>query len=121
MCERAKPGDKCLFTGSLIPVPDVTQMMVSGRHVSSIKKSGEAGRGREVSPLDYGTNCVAMKGFGGDGVSGLKSLGCREMTYRLVFMANTAQTSKDKVSPFESPSPHLDSTATTLTLIMETI
>lgn len=30
--ERAKAGDKCVFTGTLIAIPDIAQMKVSGRY-----------------------------------------------------------------------------------------
>ena len=30
MVDKAKPGDKCTFTGSLIVVPDVAQLRTAG-------------------------------------------------------------------------------------------
>jgi DNA replication licensing factor MCM6 len=44
MCERAKPGDKCVFTGMLLSVPDVTPLLQSGRSLNSQKASRELGR-----------------------------------------------------------------------------
>ena len=38
------------------------------------------------------TFCVSGQGgFQGQGISGLKMLGCRDLTYRLVFLASATQ------------------------------
>lgn len=71
--EKAKPGDKCAFTGTLIVVPDVAQL--SGGRVES--SSRQAGRGAE--------------GFSSDGVTGLKALGVRDLTYKMSFLACTVE------------------------------
>jgi hypothetical protein len=44
MCEKPKPGDVCEFTGTLIAVPDVTQLMLAGRHLNTQKALREPGR-----------------------------------------------------------------------------
>jgi DNA replication licensing factor MCM6 len=44
MCERAKPGDKCVFTGMLLSVPDVTPLLMSGRSLNAQKAAREMGR-----------------------------------------------------------------------------
>jgi DNA replication licensing factor MCM6 len=44
MCERAKPGDQCVFTGYLIAAPDVSQFLVSGKHASLAKSFKDKGR-----------------------------------------------------------------------------
>ena len=60
--ERAKAGDKCVFTGTFIVVPDVSQLNVPGgnkaRLMQEANKSGASG-----------------PGVTGGGVTGLKSLG----------------------------------------------
>jgi len=73
MVERAKAGDKCVFTGSMVVIPDG----------SALARSGEAPRamGRRSGPSDAATG-------GGGGVSGLKALGVKELTYRTCFVAN---------------------------------
>jgi DNA replication licensing factor MCM6 len=72
MVERAKAGDKCVFTGSMVVIPDG----------SALARSGEAPRSsRGNGPSDAATG-------GGGGVSGLKALGVRELTYRTCFVAN---------------------------------
>ncbi|RWS10053.1 zygotic DNA replication licensing factor mcm6-B-like protein [Dinothrombium tinctorium] len=64
--ECVQAGDRCDFVGTLIVVPDVAQLV-----------TGQAGLVRS----DTGANA-------GDGVAGLKSLGVREMTHKIAFLAN---------------------------------
>ncbi|KAJ9208983.1 hypothetical protein DTO021D3_200 [Paecilomyces variotii] len=71
MVDRAKAGERCIFTGTLIVVPDVSQLGLPGVRPEANRDNG-AFRGSEV---------------GGGGVSGLKSLGVRDLTYRLAFLA----------------------------------
>ncbi|KAL1919746.1 uncharacterized protein VTP21DRAFT_1677 [Calcarisporiella thermophila] len=70
--ERAKPGDKCIFTGSLIVIPDIAALGVPGINAEIRREAGPTrGGGKD----------------GMDGVSGMKSLGVRDLTYRLAFLA----------------------------------
>ncbi|KAH6676589.1 MCM2/3/5 family-domain-containing protein [Halenospora varia] len=66
--ERAKAGEKCIFTGALIVVPDVSQLGLPGVRPMAVRdnqnRSGDA-----------------------SGVTGLKALGVRDLTYRLAFLA----------------------------------
>jgi DNA replication licensing factor MCM6 len=66
--ERAKAGEKCIFTGALIVVPDVSQLGLPGVRPMAVRdnqnRSGDA-----------------------NGVTGLKALGVRDLTYRLAFLA----------------------------------
>jgi DNA replication licensing factor MCM6 len=66
--DRAKAGEKCIFTGALIVVPDVSQLGLPG-----------------VRPMAFRDN----QNRSGDtsGVTGLKALGVRDLTYRLAFLA----------------------------------
>ena len=66
--ERAKPGDKCKFTGCEIVIPDVSQLGLPGVKPQSIKEN------KGSSELN-------------SGVSGLKTLGVRDLTYKLAFNA----------------------------------
>jgi DNA replication licensing factor MCM6 len=68
--DRAKAGEKCIFTGALIVVPDVSQLGLPGVRPEATRDN--RGRGGDV---------------GGGGVTGLKSLGVRDLTYRLAFLA----------------------------------
>lgn len=72
MVERAKAGEKCLFTGTLIVIPDISQFRLPGSRVQATRDNGFAPRGTDT---------------GGTGVSGLKELGVRDLTYRLAFLA----------------------------------
>ncbi|ODH49808.1 hypothetical protein GX48_04036 [Paracoccidioides brasiliensis] len=71
MVDRAKAGERCIFTGTLIAVPDVSQLGLPGVRPEATRDNGDF-RGNDV---------------GGSGVSGLKSLGVRDLTYRLAFLA----------------------------------
>lgn len=73
MVDRAKAGEKMVFTGTPIVVPDVSQLGVPGMKPQTSRDTSNAPRGGEV---------------GGAGVRGLKALGVRDLTYRMVFLAN---------------------------------
>ncbi|KAI9291466.1 MCM-domain-containing protein [Neoconidiobolus thromboides FSU 785] len=75
MVEKVKAGDKGEFTGILIVVPDVSQLNAPGMKASSQRNN----------------TTRTTEGFGSEGVTGLKSLGVRDLTYRLVFLANFAK------------------------------
>ncbi|KAL2190514.1 MCM-domain-containing protein [Thermothelomyces heterothallicus CBS 203.75] len=68
MVDRAKAGEKCIFTGALIVVPDVSQLGLPGLRRVAVRDDRSADAG-------------------GSGVSGLKALGVRDLTYRLAFLA----------------------------------
>lgn len=68
--EHARAGDETNFTGTLLVVPDVAAISAPGDKVQTRPGQG---------------------GFQGQGVRGLRMLGCRDLTYRLVFLACVAQ------------------------------
>lgn len=72
--EMAKAGDKVIFTGSIAVLPDG----------SGLARAGESTVGGKIT--GRGDNF-------GDGVQGLKKLGVKEMTYRMVFVACAVQPS----------------------------
>ncbi|KAM3604455.1 uncharacterized protein V6R79_011208 [Siganus canaliculatus] len=74
--ETAQAGDRCDFTGTLIVVPDVSQLRTPGvRAETSTRVAG------------------GPQGFDAEGLRGLKALGVRELSYRLAFLAcNVAPT-----------------------------
>ncbi|KAM6496102.1 MCM domain containing protein [Amanita muscaria] len=76
MVERAKAGDKCVFTGTFIVVPDVSQLGLPGGNKAELQREANRGSG----------NAVAA-GVGGSGVTGLKSLGVRDLQYKTAFLA----------------------------------
>lgn len=69
MVDRAKAGERCIFTGTLIVVPDVSQLGLPG-----------------VRPEAVRDNSARTGDVGGGGVTGLKALGVRDLTYRLAFL-----------------------------------
>lgn len=80
MVERAKAGDKCSFTGCLIVIPDIAQLALPGSRIESRSEAG--GRSRNGAA---------------DGVSGLKALGVRELTYKLSFLSCMVQPTQNNV------------------------
>jgi DNA replication licensing factor MCM6 len=66
--DRAKAGEKCIFTGALIVIPDVSQLGLPG-----------------VRPMAVRDN--QNRSGDSSGVTGLKALGVRDLTYRLAFLA----------------------------------
>ncbi len=75
--EKAKPGDKAVFTGCLVVIPDVRQLMKNG----DAAQVSRGGRSRGARAGNDGTG----------GLSGLRSLGVRDLTYRLAFVASSVQ------------------------------
>ena len=73
LVETVKPGDKVNFIGNIIVVPDITALSKPGEKVQQQVK-------REVVKRDEQRI--------GEGVSGLKNLGIKDMSYKLVFIAN---------------------------------
>ncbi|KAF7352478.1 DNA helicase [Mycena venus] len=75
MVERAKAGDKCVFTGTFIVVPDVSQLGLPGGNAAHLQRESSRNGGG-----------AATGGIGG-GVTGLKSLGVRDLQYKTAFLA----------------------------------
>jgi len=71
--EKAKAGDKAVFVGVLVVVPDGSQLSRAGESAALARSAG--GRSQQ----DAG------------GVTGLKRLGVRELTYRTAFIAGSVQ------------------------------
>lgn len=85
MVERAKAGDKCVFTGTFVVVPDVSQLGLPGGNKAEIQR--EAFRSN-----------AANAGVGGNGVTGLKSLGVRDLQYKTAFLACMVHGADGRVS-----------------------
>jgi DNA replication licensing factor MCM6 len=72
-----KPGDKASFVGKLVVVPDIVQMMKPGeKHTASTMDTTNMQRS-ENRPMD--------------GVAGLKMLGVKDLSYKMVFIACSVQ------------------------------
>ena len=83
LVERAKAGDKCVFTGTFIVVPDVSQLGLPGGNQAQLQREAARSGGAGASAA----------GAGGAGVTGLKSLGVRDLSYRTAFLACMVQDS----------------------------
>eukprot|EP00698_Gefionella_okellyi_P020716 TRINITY_DN6550_c0_g1_i1.p1 TRINITY_DN6550_c0_g1~~TRINITY_DN6550_c0_g1_i1.p1 ORF type:complete len:806 (-),score=185.45 TRINITY_DN6550_c0_g1_i1:1499-3916(-) len=70
--EKCKAGDRVFITGTLIVVPDVGQLAAPGERVTAVSRNQS--RGDAV--------------FNPEGVTGLKALGVRDLTYRLCFLGS---------------------------------
>lgn len=92
--DRAKAGERCVFTGTLIVVPDVSQLGLPGVRPEATRDSRNAPRGGDV---------------GGSGVSGLKALGVRDLTYRLAFLA--CMVTPDTTTPGQAANQQLNGQA----------
>ena len=44
MADRAKPGDKCVFTGTLIVVPDLAQMRGASARPEAVRETSVSRR-----------------------------------------------------------------------------
>ena len=85
MVERAKAGDRCVFVGSLVVVPDGSALARAGEATRLGGGGGGGGGGPGRGPSDAATG-------GGGGVRGLKTLGVRELTYKTCFVATSVLT-----------------------------
>lgn len=72
--EQAKPGDKCVFTGTLIVVPEVSRLRAPGDPKGNPNGDRPARSGDDTT-----------------GVTGLRALGVRDLTYTLHFLACSIQ------------------------------
>ncbi|KZM23961.1 DNA helicase [Ascochyta rabiei] len=97
MVDRAKAGEKCIFTGTAIVIPDVSQFRVPGVRPQAMRDTSNTSRGNDV---------------GGSGVSGLKALGVRDLTYRMSFLA--CMISPDHTTPGQSSNHHLNGQASNI-------
>ncbi|KAL4164057.1 hypothetical protein KRP22_004679 [Phytophthora ramorum] len=86
--EQAKAGDRVVFTGTLIVVPDVSKFARAGGEtaVATRNNAQRPRRGGESS----------THGMEGEGVRGLKALGVRELTYKTCFLACSVQTMEQR-------------------------
>ena len=90
MVERAKAGDKAIFTGTFIVVPDVAQLGLPGVNAEMMR---QAGGGR-------GGGATGGLGSSGMGISGLKALGVKDLTYKTAFLACMVQSADTKVGDY---------------------
>ena len=70
LVDQPKPGDKAVFTGKLVVVPDIQQFLKPGEKYTESKDT---------------SNMKRKDGL--DGVSGMKKLGVKDLSYKMVFIA----------------------------------
>ncbi|KAK9827399.1 hypothetical protein WJX81_007351 [Elliptochloris bilobata] len=78
--EQARAGDKLVFTGNLVVVPDIAMLTIPGERVQVGRRGGGG-----------------AQAAGGEGITGIKGLASRELTYRLSFMACSVQAADVKM------------------------
>lgn len=74
--DKAKPGDRAIFTGSLVVVPDIVQLMKPGERQQS-------------SNIDTSRMQRNDAGKTMDGFSGLGRTGVKDLSFKMVFIANS--------------------------------
>ncbi len=72
MVDEMKPGDTCIFTGSLIVVPEIATLLKPGEKAQMKTKVMPNNRSRQNTM---------------DGITGLSSIGVKDLNFKLVFMA----------------------------------
>jgi len=70
-----KPGDKAVFTGKLVVVPDIVQLLKPGEKVTSSNIDTTRMKRNDANSMD--------------GVSGLKKIGVKDLSYKMVFIASS--------------------------------
>lgn len=75
LCDKAQPGDTCVFTGMLCVAPEISSLLKPGEKTQSIFKNTEQ-KGNSI---------------GLEGVTGLRETGVRDLNYKLVFLANNVK------------------------------
>jgi DNA replication licensing factor MCM6 len=70
-----KPGDKAVFTGKLVVVPDVLQMLKPGEKITSQNVDTTRMKRNDAHSMD--------------GVSGLRKIGVKDLTYKMVFISSS--------------------------------
>ena len=78
--ECVQPGDRINLVGTLIVIPDIAQLSTPGLRA----EPGKQGRGTEKENQN--------------GLTGLKALGVRDLTYKTAFLAIHIETNNTKVS-----------------------
>lgn len=71
--DQAKPGDRSIFTGTLVVVPDVVQLLKPGEKHQSTKMDMSKMARSDMKPMD--------------GVGGLKETGIKDLSYKMIFIA----------------------------------
>lgn len=76
--DMTKPGDKAVFTGKLVVVPDIVQLLKPGEKYTSSNM--------DTTKMKRDANKTM------DGVSGLRKIGVKDLSYKMVFIASSVNT-----------------------------
>ena len=74
--DLSKPGDKAIFTGILVEVPDIVQLL----------KPGEKSQSQAIDTKNMKRN-GDVKAL--DGVTGLKKIGKKDLSFKIVFITSS--------------------------------
>ena len=80
--DMAKPGDRSIFTGTLVVVPDIVQLMKPGEKAQSSKMDLGRMQRNDAKPMD--------------GVMGLRDTGVKDLSYKMVFIASNVSTTDSR-------------------------
>lgn len=80
--DQANPGDRTIFTGNLVVVPDIVQLLKPGEKAQASSLNTAKMRRNEARTMD--------------GVTGLKRLGVKDLSYKLVFIANSVHSADSR-------------------------
>lgn len=76
--DMTKPGDKAVFTGKLVVVPDIVQLLKPGEKYTSSNMDTSKMKRNENKTMD--------------GVAGLRKIGVKDLSYKMVFIASSVNT-----------------------------
>jgi DNA replication licensing factor MCM6 len=76
--DQCKPGDKAEFTGMLVVVPDIVQLLKPGEKYTSSNM--------DTTKMKRNDNRTM------DGVTGLRKIGVKDLSYKMVFIAVSVHT-----------------------------
>jgi len=80
--DQAKPGDRSIFTGILVVVPDIVQMMKPGEKQQASSMNNARMQRNDAKPMD--------------GVAGLGQTGVKDLSYKMVFIASNVNTTDSR-------------------------
>lgn len=82
--DKAKPGDRAIFSGTLVVVPDIVQLM----------KPGEKQQTTNIDNNRLQRNDAFGRTM--DGFAGLGRTGVKDLSFKMVFMANSVMASDER-------------------------
>jgi len=76
--EKGKPGDRCIFVGTLLAVPDIVSMLRPGERILSLRNDNRRGE------------------------DSFKGLSIKDLSYKLIFLGNSIQTQDGSLNQYEN-------------------